>query len=53
MGMLNCTEEDVWHLEDGRLLKFTVTFVGPGFPKPYTGILLDPPAARRVRTRRR
>ena len=43
VGMLNCTEEHVWHLEDGRLLKFTVTFVGPAFPRPYTGILLDPP----------
>ena len=46
VGMLNCTEEDVWHLEDGRLLKFTVTFVGPDFPRPYTGILLDPPGLR-------
>ena len=42
-----CIEEDLWHLEDGRLLKFTVTFMGPApFPRPYTGILLDPPGLR-------
>ena len=46
VGMLNCTEEHVWHLEDGRLLKFTVTFTGPDFPRLYTGFLLDPPGLR-------
>ena len=51
-GLFTCTEEDVWHLEDGRLLKFTVTFVGPGFPRPYTGFLLDPPGLGAERRRR-
>ncbi len=45
-GVFTCIEEDIWHLEDGRLLKFTVIFTGQGFPRPYTGILLDPPGLR-------
>ncbi len=46
VGMLNCTEEHVWHLEDGRLLKFTMTYLTGLFPIPYTGFLLDPPGLR-------
>jgi hypothetical protein len=43
-GVFDCTEEDLWHLEDGRLLKFTVIFlVTDPLPIPYTGFLLDPP----------
>ena len=46
-GVFTCTEEDVWHLEDGRLLKFTVISLSTDdFPVPYTGILLDPPGLR-------
>ncbi len=45
-GPFTCIEEAVWHLEDGRLLKFTVTYVGPAFPRLYTGFLLDPPGRR-------
>ena len=49
-----CTEEHVWHLEDGRLLKLTVTFLtGDDFPIRYTGILLDPPGLRLGVTQRR
>ncbi len=44
--MQTCILELVWHLEDGRLLKFSVTHVGSDFPTPYTGILLDPPGLR-------
>ncbi len=47
-----CTEEHVWHLEDGRLLKLSATYVGGGFPTPYTGILLDPPGLRLGANRR-
>jgi hypothetical protein len=49
---LACSEEDVWHLEDGRLLKFSATWIGTRFPRPYTGILLDPPGLRLGRDRR-
>ena len=45
-GVFTCTEEDVWHLEDGRLLKFTMTYLTGLFPIPYTGFLLDPPGLR-------
>ncbi len=45
-GVFTCTEEDVWHIEDGRLFKLSATYVGGGFPTPYTGILLDPPGLR-------
>ncbi len=48
-----CTEEHVWHLEDGRLLKLTVIVVEPvDFPVPYTGFLLDPPGLRLGANRR-
>ena len=41
-GLFTCTEEHNWHLEDGRLLKFTVTIVQEAdFPIRYTGFLLD------------
>ena len=43
-GVWTCVEEHVWHLEDGRLLKLSATYVAYiGFPIPYAGILLDPP----------
>ncbi len=52
-GVFTCIEEAVWHLEDGRLLKFSVTHVGADdFPVPYTGILLDPPGLGPERRRR-
>jgi hypothetical protein len=43
--MQTCILEYVWHLEDGRLLKISGTWVeGDGDPTmPYTGFLLDPP----------
>jgi hypothetical protein len=49
---LTCSEEHVWHLEDGRLLKFSATYIGTRFPKPYTGILLDPPGLGPVKRNR-
>jgi hypothetical protein len=52
-GMFTCIAEHIWHLEDGRLLKFTVTWVGPDFPRLYTGILLDPPGLGPTRRRNR
>jgi hypothetical protein len=54
--MQTCFLEIVWHLEDGRLLKFTQNWVeGDGDPTfPYTGILLDPPGGqKRMGPRRR
>ena len=52
-GRLTCIEEHVWHIEDGRLVKFTVTYLDNApFPRPYTGILLDPPGLRLGRDRR-
>jgi hypothetical protein len=36
------TVEHVWHLEDGRLLKISATWIA-GDPITFTGILLDPP----------
>jgi hypothetical protein len=43
-GGFTCIVEVVWHLEDGRLLKFTVIeLVTDPFPVLYTGYLLDPP----------
>jgi hypothetical protein len=52
--MQTCIQELVWHLEDGRLLKFTATWVeGDGDPTfPYTGFLLDPPGLRLGANRR-
>jgi hypothetical protein len=52
-GVWACTEEDLWHFEDGRLLKFTVTFLAPDpFPNWYTGFLLDPPGLGPVKRNR-
>ena len=45
-GPFTCTEDHVWHLEDGRLLKFGMTYLTGLFPIPYTGFLLDPPGLR-------
>ena len=45
--MQTCTIEEVWHLEDGRLLKWSGTWVEPdSFTVSYTGILLDRPGNR-------
>ncbi len=42
-----CIEEYIWHIEDGRLLKYTAIYLGTDpFPIPYTGVLLDPPGLR-------
>jgi hypothetical protein len=52
--MATCIVEAVWHLEDGRLVKFTMNWVeGDGDPTfPYTGIVLDPPGLGPVKRNR-
>jgi hypothetical protein len=54
--MQTCFLEIVWHVDDGRLVKFTQNWVeGDGDPTfPYTGVILDPPGgAKRNGPRRR
>jgi hypothetical protein len=52
--MQTCIAEHVLHVEDGRLLKTTTTWVeGDGDPTiPYTGFLLDPPGLGPVKRNR-
>jgi hypothetical protein len=41
--MQTCIAEHIWHIEDGRLLKATHTWVRGDPIMPMTGYLLDPP----------
>jgi hypothetical protein len=52
--MQTCIAEHIWHVEDGRLLKATHTWVqGDGDPTmPMTGYLLDPPGLGPVKRNR-
>jgi hypothetical protein len=50
--MRTCIAEYVGHLEDGRLLKVSGTWVRGDPAIPYTGILLDPPGLGPVKRNR-
>jgi len=44
-GVWLCSSNDIWHLSDGSLLKFTASWEGGDFG-PYVGTLLDPPGRK-------
>ena len=42
-----CEEAEIWHLEDGRKINLTETYIlFSADPGPYEGTLLDPPGHR-------